>query len=64
VLPVEFSAEVSEIDGSCNAEIEFGGPEYNPFTDKADDLSVKLLLGMTTEHSWKFEEKNAVFLKL
>ncbi len=64
VLPVEFSAEVSEIDGSCDAEIEYSGPEYNPFTDKADDLSVRLLLGMTKEHRWTFEGKNAVFLKL
>ena len=62
VLPLRFSAVVSELDGSCEATIDYGGPEFNPFAEQADELSVKMVLGLTKEHLWSGDKGNHIRL--
>lgn len=64
VLPLRFSASVSELDGSCEAAIAYGGPDFDPFTKGAEDLSIKMVLGLTKEHSWSGGEGNHIKLVL
>ena len=64
VFPLQFSAAVSELDGSCEAAISYNGPAFDPFTQKADELSVKMVLGMTKEHCWSGDNTNRITLVL
>ncbi len=62
VFPLRFSAAVSELNGSCEAAISYGGPGFDPFTQQRDELSVKMVLGLTKEHSWSGENGNYITL--
>lgn len=64
VLPLRFSASVSELDGSCEAAIFYGGPKFDPFKDHADELSIRLVLGLTKEHAWNGDSGNHITLIL
>lgn len=64
VLPLKFSCAVSEMDGFCEATVTFDGPAFNPFEAMADDLSIKMLLGLTQEHKWRGENGNHITLVL
>lgn len=63
VVPLQFSAVVSEIDGSCEAAISYSGPDFNPFT-QTDELSVKMVMGLTNEHCWSGKDGNNITLVL
>ncbi|MEG0824416.1 MAG: amino acid ABC transporter ATP-binding protein [Oscillospiraceae bacterium] len=64
VFPLKFSCVVSELDGFCEATVSFGGPAFNPFEALADDLSIKMLLGLTHEHKWSGGDENRLTLVL
>lgn len=64
VFPLKFSCSVSELDGSCEAAITYGGPPFNPFSEPADELSLRMVLGLTKQHAWSGEEGNYVRLVL
>ncbi|MEA4974002.1 MAG: amino acid ABC transporter ATP-binding protein [Candidatus Metalachnospira sp.] len=64
VLPLRFSASVSELDGSCEAAVFYSGPAFDPFTDQADELSIRLVLGLTKEHEWSGDSGNHITLIL
>lgn len=64
VLPLRFSAMVSELDGSCEATIDYGGPVFNPFTERTDELPVRMVLGLTKEHRWSGDNGNRITLIL
>ena len=64
VLPLRFSASVSELDGSCEAAIFYSGPAMDLFTEHANELSVRMVLGLTKEHAWSGENGNHIALVL
>ncbi len=64
VLPLRFSASVSELDGSCEAAICYSGPPFDLFTERSDELSVRMVLGLTKEHTWSGENGNHITLVL
>ena len=64
VFPLRFSAAVSELDGSCEASVSYGGPGFNPFTEQAKELSIKMVLGITKEHRWSRDSRNSITLVL
>lgn len=64
VLPLRFSASVSELDGSCEAAIFYSGPSMDLFTEHADELSIRMVLGLTKEHAWSGENGNHITLVL
>lgn len=63
-LPMRFSASVSELDGSCEAVVCYGGPLYNPFTEQANELPIRLVLGLTKKHAWSGDNGNQITLAL
>ncbi|MEG1946850.1 MAG: amino acid ABC transporter ATP-binding protein, partial [Lachnospiraceae bacterium] len=63
-LPLLFSASVSEQDGSCEAAISYGGPDFDPFTELADELSVRMIIGLAKTHSWSGGQGNQIVLTL
>lgn len=64
LLPLRFSVAVSELDGSCESMISYGGPPFNPFTELADELSIKMVIGLTKEHTWSGDNGNQINLVL
>ncbi len=64
VFPLRFSVSVSELDGSCEAAISYYGPSYDPFTEQADELSLRMVLGLTKEHTWSWDKENHITLIL
>ncbi|MEG1396749.1 MAG: amino acid ABC transporter ATP-binding protein [Oscillospiraceae bacterium] len=64
VFPLRFSVASSELDGSCEATISYGGPDFDPFTARADELSVRMVLGFTKEHTWSGDQGNHITLIL
>ena len=64
VLSLRFSASVSELDGSFEAAIAYGGSDFDPFTKGTEELSIKMVLGLTKEHSWSGGEGNNIKLAL
>jgi polar amino acid transport system ATP-binding protein len=64
VLPLQFSASVSEVDGSCEAAIFYNGPAFDPFAEQADDLSIRMVLGFTKAHKWRSDNGNHITLIL
>lgn len=64
VLPLRFSAAVSELDGSCEAAVFYGGPSFDPFTELVDELSIRMVLGLTKEHAWSGDSGNHITLTL
>lgn len=52
------------MDDFCEATVTFGGFAFNPFEELADDLSIKMLLGLTREHKWSGEDGNRITLVL
>jgi polar amino acid transport system ATP-binding protein len=64
LFPLRFSASVSEIDGSCEVAISYHGPSYDPFHEQADELSIRMILGLTKEHSWRWDKANHITLLL
>ena len=64
VFPLRFSASVSELDGSCETAISYHGPSCNPFTEQADELSIRMVLGLTKEHTWSGNNGNHITLLL
>jgi polar amino acid transport system ATP-binding protein len=64
VLPLRFSAAVSELDGSSEAEVSYAGPAFDPFAQQAEELSVKLVTGLTKEHRWSGTDGNQITLIL
>jgi len=62
VLPMQFSSMVSELDGSCEATITYGGPRFDPFEEQADELPVRMVLGLTKEHRWSGDDGNRITL--
>ncbi|MEG2673398.1 MAG: amino acid ABC transporter ATP-binding protein, partial [Ruthenibacterium sp.] len=63
-LPLRFSASVSEQDGSCEAAISYGGSDFDPFTAQADELSVRMIVGLAKTHSWRGGDGNQITLTL
>lgn len=64
VLPLRFSASISELDGSCEATILYNGPLIDLFTEQANELSVRMVIGLTKEHIWNGENGNHITLVL
>ncbi|HWP50437.1 MAG TPA: amino acid ABC transporter ATP-binding protein [Clostridia bacterium] len=64
IFPLHFSALISELDGSCEAEITYEGMAFDPFTGGADELSITLVSRMIEAHRWSHEEKNTLILAL
>lgn len=64
VLPLRFSVAVSELDGSCEATVFYNGPSYDPFKEQADELSIRMLLGLTQKYAWNGENGNQIMLTL
>jgi polar amino acid transport system ATP-binding protein len=64
VFPLRFSASVSELDGSCEATIFYNGPSYDPFIEQGNELSIRMVLGLTKEHAWNGENGNHITLTL
>lgn len=64
IFPLRFSVAVSELDGSCEAAISYGGPAFDPFAERSDELSVKLVLGLTKAHTWNGDDGNRITLVL
>lgn len=64
IFPLRFSASVSELDGSCEAAISYHGPSYDPFTEQADELSLRMMIGLTKEHTWSCDNENHITLLL
>ncbi len=64
VLPLGFSISVSELDGSCEAQIFYSGSSFDPFTEQSDELSIKMVLGLTKEHEWNGNSGNHITLVL
>lgn len=62
VHPLRFSASVSELDGACKAAISYSGPSFDPFTEQANELSVKMVLGLTKENAWSGDNGNHITL--
>ena len=62
VLPLRFSVAVSELDGSCEATISYGGPSFDPFTEQAYELSIRMVIGLTKEHIWNGDNGNRITL--
>jgi polar amino acid transport system ATP-binding protein len=62
VFPLRFSAVVSETDGSCEATIAYGGARFNPLEELKDELSVKMVLGLTKEHRFSGDDGNRITL--
>lgn len=64
MFPLRFSASVSEMDGSCEAAIYYSGPSFNPFIEQANELSIRMVLGLTKEYAWSGENGNHITLVL
>lgn len=64
VFPLKFSVSVSELDASCEVDVYYGGPDYDPFAATSEELSVKMLLGLTKQHAWDGEAGNHISLVL
>lgn len=64
VLPLRFSAMVSEADGTCEASIAYGGPGFDPFKELPDELPVRMVTGLTREHRWSGDGGNRITLVL
>ncbi len=64
VLPLRFSVAVSELDGSCEAAITYRGPSFDPFTEHTDELSIRMVIGLTKEHTWSGDNENHITLIL
>lgn len=64
VYPLKFSCSVSELDGSCEATVDYGGPPRDPFAAPGDELSLKMVLGLTKQHVWSGENGNHIKLVL
>lgn len=64
VFPMRFAASVSELNGSCEAAIFYSGPAFDPFAEQSDELSVKMVMGLTKEHVWDGESGNRITLIL
>lgn len=64
VFPLRFSVSVSELDGVCEAAISYGGPAFNPFEEQAEELPVRMVLGLTKAHDWSGEDGNRIALTL
>ncbi|MEG2138162.1 MAG: amino acid ABC transporter ATP-binding protein, partial [Oscillospiraceae bacterium] len=60
VFPLKFSCAVSSMDGICEVQVTFEGPPFNPFEEMEDDLSIKMLLGITQEHKWSRDDNNRI----
>lgn len=60
VFPLKFSCAVSSMDSVYEAQVTFQGPPFNPFVEQADDLSIKMLLGITREHKWSGDGENRI----
>lgn len=62
---IVFSAAVSELDGHCSVAVSYSGGSFDPFLCLADNLSVKLLAGLTKEYSHSYESgENRLEIKL
>lgn len=57
-------AEASQRDGSCEATILYGGPAFDPFFQCPDDLSIRMILGLTRERQWVGDGGNQLSLVL
>lgn len=64
LFPLRFSAAVSELDGSCEAAISYGGPDFDPFAEQAEELSVMLVSHMIKAHSHSHCGENTIILTL
>ncbi len=64
VFPLRFAASVSELDGSCEAAIFYNGPSFDPFTEQAGELPIRMVLGLTKEHAWSGDNGNYITLTL
>lgn len=64
VLPIKFSASVSELDGECQAVISYKGEKFNPLEENDESLSVKLVKGIVKAQSFVYEEENRLELTL
>lgn len=64
VFPVKFSCAVSEVDGECEATVTYAGPAFDPFDAEEQELSVRMILGLTKAHAWSMEGENRVRLVL
>ncbi len=64
VFPLRFSIAVAELDGTCQAEISYAGAPFNPFAEQGEELSVKMVLGLTKEHTWSGDDGNRIMLTL
>lgn len=64
VLPLRFLVTASELDGSCEATICYGGPDFDPFTEQADELSVRMIADLAQTHSWSGGQGNQIALTL
>jgi polar amino acid transport system ATP-binding protein len=64
VLPLKFSASVSEMDGLCEAAIFYSGPSFDPFIEQENELSIRMVRGLTKEHAWSNDIGNLITLIL
>lgn len=64
VFPLKFTCSISELDGVCQVDVEYGGPLFNPFVDLADELSIIMVLGLASKHEWNGETENHIQLVL
>ncbi|MDD3164436.1 MAG: amino acid ABC transporter ATP-binding protein [Oscillospiraceae bacterium] len=64
VFPLRFAASVSELDGACEAVITYGGSAFDPFTQQADELSIRLVTGIAKACAWSGDEGNQITLVL
>ena len=64
VLPLRFSVAVSELDGSCEATVFYSGPAFDPLKEQTNELSIRMVLGLTKEHVWNWDSGNHITLTL
>lgn len=56
-FPLRFAASISELDGSCEVTLTYSGPDYDPFAEGGEDLSLTLVSHMIREHQWEAGNK-------
>ncbi|MEG2136284.1 MAG: amino acid ABC transporter ATP-binding protein [Clostridia bacterium] len=64
VYPLKFACAVSEMDGSCEATVDYGGATRDPFAAPGEGLSLKMVLGLTKQHVFCGENGNHIKLVL
>ncbi len=64
VFPINFSASVSELDGSCEAKVSYGGPAFDPFSEQYGELSIRLVSRLAKECRWSLEGRNLIAMTL